>query len=197
MGTSKTHGGPRDKTPLLPAFALGGDSAAPAPGVGEGGPEAAGGPAGGGSDGGAAPDPGAQAPAVTPAGSAPTPVPISPPAPPVTSVRGPWTSARRAMSSVVSGGGGGGRMGRAARRYVQAKGGSRRAAAAATGGRTATGRLGGFFADAARRGFTEAVRSLGIEVVGRSVEAVLATILNALAPAGTTDDDATARKSDQ
>jgi len=83
-------------------------------------------------------------------------------------------------------------MGRAARRYVRAKGGSRRAAAASTGGRAATGRLGAFFADAATGGFTEAARSLGIEVVG--VESALATILNALAPAGTTDDDATARR---
>ncbi len=98
------------------------------------------------------------------------------------------------MSSAARHGAGGGRIRRAAQRYVQAKGGSRRAATAAASGRALTGRLGGFLVDVVNRGAMEAVQSLGVQVVGQSVEAVLATILNALAPPGTTDDDATARR---
>lgn len=82
-------------------------------------------------------------------------------------------------------------MRRAATRYVRAKGGARRAAAQARSGRASTARLGGFLSDVAARGFTEAARSLGLEVIGQAADVVLAAILNAIAPAGNTDDDAT------
>jgi hypothetical protein len=98
------------------------------------------------------------------------------------------------MSAAARAGGGRGRIRRAGRRYVRAKGGARRAAASASSGQASTGRLGGFLGNAVRTGFAEAARSLGVEILGRSVESVLAAILNAVAPSGTTDDDATARR---
>lgn len=93
--------------------------------------------------------------------------------------------------------GGKGRLRTAARRYVRARGGSKKAAASAVGGQAATAGLGGFLADVANRGFSEAAGSLGLtDLLGQPVEAVLAAILNAIAPAGATADDITARRAD-
>jgi len=86
-------------------------------------------------------------------------------------------------------------MREAGRRYVYAKGGSRSAARAASSGRSATVLLGGFLSDVARRGFDEASRALGLSnLVGQSAAIVFTAILNALAPAGATNDDAVARR---
>jgi hypothetical protein len=65
------------------------------------------------------------------------------------------------------------------------------------GGQAATAGLGGFLADVANRGFSEAAGSLGLtDLLGQPVEAVLAAILNAIAPDGATADDITARRAD-
>jgi hypothetical protein len=93
--------------------------------------------------------------------------------------------------------GGKGRLRTAARRYVRARGGSKRAAASAVGGQAATAGLGGFLADVANRGFTEATNALGLaDLLGQPVEAVLAAVLSAIAPDGATADDTTARRAD-
>lgn len=177
VGTSKSNSGPGDRIPLLPRFALGGT----APG-GNGGADA-------GSQSGSSSPP--TAPAADPA-TGPVPGPAT--AGNIPRVAGPWQLARTALTSVTRRGGSGGRMRRAATRYVRAKGGARRAAAQATSGRASTARLGGFLSDVAARGFAEAARSLGLEVIGQAADVVLAAILNAIAPAGNTDDDATARR---
>lgn len=99
------------------------------------------------------------------------------------------------MSSAAKGGGGTRQFGRAGRRYVAAKGGASKAAASSTSGRATTARIGGFLSDVVSRGFVEAARSLGIvTTVGQKVDVVLAAVINTIAPPGTTNDDAIARR---
>jgi hypothetical protein len=94
-----------------------------------------------------------------------------------------------------SGSGGTGRLRTAGRRYVSAKGGARKASSAAVAGRSATARIGNFVSDIASRGFVEAARAIGLQdTVGKKVDAVLAAVINAIAPAGTNNDDAIARR---
>jgi hypothetical protein len=202
MGTSKPYDGPSDKTPLLPDWAqisptvpplepplpinpLPQAPAAPAP------------------NGPAIPQlpgliPGTPSPPILPSKPqfpAPHRPPIQP-RPTSPTPTGGWTSAKVRMSAYASSGGKG-RLRNAARRYVRARGGSKRAAASATGGQAATAGLGGFLADVANRGFAEATTSLGLtNLLGQPVEAALAAMLNAIAPAGATADDITARRAD-
>jgi hypothetical protein len=99
------------------------------------------------------------------------------------------------MSSFATGGGGARRLKVASRRYVIARGGAKKAATSAVSGRATTARLATFLSDVAARGFTEAARSLGLEAtVGQKVNVVLAAVINAIAPAGTNNDDAIARR---
>ena len=109
--------------------------------------------------------------------------------------RGPWFLARRAMTSVATGGGGTRRLRVAGRRYVTAKGGAKKAATASGAGRATTAGLGGFLSNVANDGFAQAAQSLGLQtVVGQKAETVLAAVLDAIAPAGTTNDAAIARR---
>lgn len=168
MGTQSSYGGPGDRQPLLPSWAL--DPVVPA------GPD----------DGSADSD----SPSPTPAQPA-VPQPQTTPAPRTQR----WNAARRSISSVVRSGGGGGRMGRAARRYVSAKGGARKAARAAKSGRRATAALGGFLGDVARSGFREAAVRLGIAaLLGNDAQTVFAAIIDAIAPDGATSEGAAARR---
>jgi hypothetical protein len=99
------------------------------------------------------------------------------------------------MSSIATGGGSARQFRTAGRRYVSAKGGASKAAASSAAGRSTTARLGGFLSDVTSRGFVEAARSLGIEgTVGQKADVVLAAIINAISPPGTTNDDAVARR---
>lgn len=189
MGTSASNSGPKNKTPLLPAWAQGAPAAAPAspgeptPGVPDG----------------ATPPPENAPASPTPAApdtnqSEPTTSPTTP-----ADAGGSWTLARRAMTSAIKGGGSGSggtrRLRTAGRRYVSAKGGAKKAASAAAAGRSTTARIGNFISDVAARGFTEAARALGLQdTVGKKVDAVLAAVINAIAPAGTNNDDAIARR---
>ncbi len=195
MGTSASNSGPRDKTPLLPSWAQGAPAAPPVP------------PKPDPQDG---PPPGSAPSELAPEGDSPSPAsdPASSPdgqgqemdgsaAPPADSAgtRGPWTLARRAMGSAVKGGGSAKQFKKAGRRYVAAKGGASKAAGSSTSGRATTARIGGFLSDVASRGFVEAARSLGIEAtVGQKIDVVLAAVINAIAPSGTTNDDAIARR---
>jgi hypothetical protein len=106
-----------------------------------------------------------------------------------------WTLARRAISSAAKKGGSNRRLRLAGRRYVSAKGGAKKAASTAAAGRATTARIGNFISDVATRGFTEAARALGLQgTVGQKVDVVLAAVINAIAPAGTNNDDAIARR---
>jgi hypothetical protein len=83
----------------------------------------------------------------------------------------------------------------AGRRYVTAKGGAKKAATASGAGRATTAGLGGFLSNVATGGFAQAAQALGLQtVVGQKAETVLAAVLDAIAPAGTTNDEAIARR---
>jgi hypothetical protein len=106
-----------------------------------------------------------------------------------------WQLARRAMSSAAKKGGSTRRLRLAGRRYVSAKGGAKKATSTAIAGRAATARIGNFVSDVAARGFAEAARALGLQdTVGQKVDVVLAAVINAIAPAGTNNDNAIARR---
>ena len=184
MGTSASNSGPSGKTPLLPAWAQG------APTPSEPTPPPVNVPA---VDG----DPPTDAP--PPADDGPDQSVESPGSSPITPLSpaggGSWTLARRAMTSFTKKGGGGGRLRVSGQRYVAAKGGATRSAQSATAGRSATSRLGSFLADIASRGFEEAARVVGLAgLVGQKASVVLATVINAIAPPGTTNDEAVARR---
>lgn len=184
MGTSKSYGGPGDGIPLLPAWAQGQDSQ----------PAEAG-------DGGTAPsgDDPEQPPDGSPSPASETPAAASSPAPdPATTAptSAPWRSAKAQLTRAVRGGGERAHLRSAGRSYVRAQGGASRAAKSSTAGRHAAASLGGFLSDIASRGFAEAARSLGLAAdVGRNADAVLASLVNAIAPEGATLEQAVARAS--
>jgi len=181
MGTSGSNSGPSDKTPLLPDWAQGGS--APSPAV----PPLDAPPGGG------APDKdGASLRGQPPEAAVPAEADN---APAYASSRGPWSLAKRAMTSVASGGGGTRRLRVAGRRYVRAKGGAKSAAASSAAGRATTADLGGFLSGIATGGVAQAAQSFGLQaVVGQRAELVLAAVIDAVAPAGTSNDEAIARR---
>ncbi len=94
----------------------------------------------------------------------------------------------------VASGGGRGAIAAAARSYVHAKGGARQAARSARASRTATTAFAGFLANTVRHGLGEALRRLGGLVLGKDAVAAFAVIVDAIAPAGSQPEGATARK---
>jgi len=182
MGTSSSNSGPRGKTPLLPKWAQGGGQGA-SPGSPAPPPPDAGN--------GDSPPPKPNPKAVPDEVQAPQPAP-----PLLPKLSGaPWTLARRAMTSAVKAGATVAGLRTAGRRYVSAKGGAKKASSTASAGRATTARIGNFVSDIASRGFNEAARAIGLEsTVGRKVDVVLAEVINAIAPTGTNNDDAIARR---
>lgn len=183
MGTSSTNSGPKGKTPLLPKWAQGGGEGAspgsPAPAQPDAAPN-------GGNNSPANPTPN-PASADVQAQAAPSFFP---------KLSGtPWKLARRAMTTAAKAGATAVGLRTAGRRYVAAKGGSKKASAAATAGRATTARIGNFVSDIASRGFNEAVQAIGLQsTVGKKADVVLAEVINAIAPSGTNNDDALARR---
>ncbi|HEV2641076.1 MAG TPA: Qat anti-phage system associated protein QatB, partial [Candidatus Elarobacter sp.] len=186
MGTSSGFKGPIGRRPLLPPWPyLPHD---PAPEQDNGKPATS--PDGGGP--------------VTPPEAGPT-LPLGHPGAPRPPIPAPvptatWAKAKLSFSQFVGVGGSGGRGGRtylrrAGRRFVRAQGGSLAAAQAARAGRRTAQRLGGFLGTAVTAGVAEAVRRLGIEsYVGRDVWSFLSDLVDALAPAGATIEEDTARR---
>jgi hypothetical protein len=188
MGTSGSNSGPKDKTPLLPAWAqqstpeaAPAEPAAPVPVASA--PDTN------------SPPPELAAPSAEPSLSA-TAAPPQVNSPILPNIAGaPWKLARRAMTSAVKKGGTSARLRLAGRRYVSAKGGAKKSASTAVAGRAATARIGNFISDVSARGFADAARTLGLQnTVGQKVEVVLAAVINAIAPPGTNNDDAIARR---
>jgi hypothetical protein len=194
MGTSSSFNGPGDTSHLLPSWAL--EQPSPLPLLPPIDPPDLGVPT--------VADVPVSVPAVPAAPSGvvvPTsPIPLATPNPPVAptpprSPSAPWKAAKVRMGKVASGGGQPRAIGRAARAYVRAKGGARQAARTARASRSATVTFGGFLADAARRGFAEAMRGLGItQVLNRDAETVFAAIVDAIAPDGARPEEAAARQ---
>ncbi len=179
MGTSSSYGGPRDATPLLPAWALPPQGAAPAAPL-------------------QTPEP-LVPPGAPPLQRPPIPVtqntPATPSVPPTAPLpTGTWTSARgsftRALSSRTPAS-----FQRAARDYVRAARGSGRAAGSAVSGKRSVAAFGSFLSAAVGQGLRTALENIGLaNVVGRDVNEVLAAISNALAPDGVTKEEVAARQ---
>lgn len=195
MGTSSSGGGPSDKIPLLPKWALpdgtdGADGGAEddadegcreqgeaGDGLGHG-PDSAG---DGDEDDPASDAGGADTSTGRACDTAEAPAQPTPTAAP----RAYWAAAKRRLGSVGSGGGGRAGIARAGRAYVRARGGARAAASSATSARGATARLGGFLSDVANRGVGPALESLGLaRFIGRGAHEVFAAIVDALTPEG-------------
>ena len=193
MGTSKSYGGPRDKIPLLPDWALAPPSDGEPPGEEEEEQEQESPPdsveqqaSGNGEVGDDADDDSDEA-SLGDDGAGPEPGPLV--------AGGSWRSARTLFGKAVKKNGDRASFRKAAQSYVHAHGGSRRAAQTATSGRTATARLGGFLADVARRGLDAALAGLNLSsVVGKDAGTVFAAISNALSPDGASSEQAAARE---
>jgi hypothetical protein len=200
MGTSSSGGGPSDKTPLLPDWALPGGGSRPSDDEGVDGDAGAGGDsgagahtnnetemgsssldadgAGGGASGGDDSDSNQGGPDdVATQDSPPSVTPGTPP--------GYWASAKRSLGSAASSQSGRSGVARAGRAYVRARGGPGAAAHSAASARAATARLGGFLSNVAARGVLTALESLGLaRFAGRDAHVVFAAIVDALAPEG-------------
>lgn len=175
MGTSSSHSGPGDGPGLLPKWALdgGGVPTPPEGGEDQNGEEGIG--EGSRTD---------------------SEQPSQPGTPPVNASTPPrhWQTAKAGMTRYARSGGGRSGLSSAGKGYVRAKGGSRKSASSAHTGRTSSRSLGGFLATAVRSGVRQAFESLGLgDVVGQSSDRVFARLVNALAPSGSTREEAAAR----
>lgn len=201
MGTSNSGGGPGDKTPLLPDWALprhvdGGDGGdAGAEGGSEGGADH--GDLGEG-DGGDNEDSGTAGETGGEEGGAvdPTAAIVAPSQrPPAARRPAYWATAKSRLASVASGGHTRAGIARAGRAYVRARGGSRAASHSATSARGATARLGGFLSLVASQGVRPALESLGLgRLVGSEAHLVFAAIIDSLAPEGSDLEQAATRE---
>ncbi|MCZ2223302.1 MAG: hypothetical protein LC122_06695, partial [Chitinophagales bacterium] len=79
-------------------------------------------------------------------------------------------------------------------RYVKAYGGSKSASKNAVGGIRTTIRLGNFVKGVSDQGFKETLDTFKIDYTDKSTKEILSELINILAPAGDTKDDAIARK---
>lgn len=205
MGTSSSYGGPGDKTPLLPAWAL------PEGGVPEGreGDDQPG--ADSARDNGNTPSvdsnasadgPDSVGPVTGDDDSSPGPKPAEDGSDQASPQQGPaglsptyWRSAKRQLGQAVSGRTGRSGYENATRAYVRARGGSKHAAATGWSARAATTSLGRFLSDVRNRGFGPAMERLGLGTfVGRSAHTVFAAILDAIAPEGKTREEVATRE---
>ncbi len=165
MGTSSSYKGPRNRSPLLPPWAP------PAPDEDrpndDGNPEKE--------------------------NNRPEEVPDS-----ASDTNGPentenWGGAKGYMSKFASGNTGYS-INNAAKAYVKAMGGAQKASKAARLGKNSAGRLGNFLGSVAGNGFAETLRRFGLgDLIGQPAEKVFASIVDLIAPAGETNEDANAR----
>ncbi len=77
--------------------------------------------------------------------------------------------------------------------YVKAHGGARQAAISATSAKTTTAKLGGFLSSLSSQGIQNTLNQFKIEFIGRDVEEVLGDLINKIAPAPNTKENAVAR----
>ncbi|NPV78446.1 MAG: hypothetical protein HPY59_18975 [Anaerolineae bacterium] len=169
MGTSKSYGGPGNRSPLLPPWADGETSPLPNP------------------------NPDTEQPGQDNPGETPTDPSPERPETPLQSSN--WATTSRHFSTYASGGGGGS-LGKALSSYTQSKGGSRQASKSARTGRKSTAKLGGFLSSVATSGVRVATEGLGLAstILGMPVELALGAILDAIVPDGATPDDSAARR---
>jgi hypothetical protein len=165
MGTSASNGGPKGAPPLLPDWY----PDAPQP-----------------------PEPEPPQPPEPGQNPEQAPQPQESPLPGNTPTKD-WGAAKGALTRVSNGtGGSSGR--KAAGRYLNTLGGSKAATRAAARGVSVGSRFAGFLGSVAAGGMTGTLQSLGLQdFVGRTPDEICAAIANALAPIGSTNDEAIAR----
>lgn len=106
-----------------------------------------------------------------------------------------WRSSKTSLGKAVSSGGGRSVFAKPGRNYVRALGGARKAAKTSRTGRSTTAAIGQFLTNVGNRGINGALESLGLSTfVGKDAETVFAAISNALAPVGSSREEAIARK---
>jgi hypothetical protein len=173
MGTQSSYGGPRDKTPLLPDWAL--QTPSPPDDTDDQGTD---------QDGPASDDGNDGTNPTTPAPAVPTKAP------------GLWRAANGRLGSCTRGGNRTESIRKAARSYVKALGGSRRAARSSAAGRNATASLGSFLTGIASNGLDATLRTFHLAAyVGKDAETVFAAVINAICPEGASREDVAARES--
>ena len=164
MGTSQSYGGPGDLSKLLPSWAL-----PPAEPPSSESPDMAEGPATETSD------------------AVQSPVPD-----PTLQV---WRAARQSLGKTVRAHSGARDYPRSASDYVRARGGARQATRSSRSGVVATTRLGGLLSAIARDGIAQATQEFGLgDLVGKSAIEVQATLMDVLAPHGSSLEEAAARR---
>lgn len=102
-----------------------------------------------------------------------------------------WQNAKTQISKLISGSNR--NTNSALSSYVKAHGGARKAAYSATSGKTTTAKLGGFLSSISSQGIKNTLNQFKIEFAGRNVEDVLGELINKIAPAPNTKEDAVAR----
>lgn len=173
MGTQSSYGGPADKTPLLPDWAL----QTPSPPIEQD------------QDEGSEQSSDAEQPEEKESSTTAPAIPATPPR--------LWQAAKVRLGKCSGGGGNRKELYRkAARAYVKALGGSRRAARSSAAGRSATASLGSFLSGVASDGLDATLRTLRLAAfIGKDAESVFSAVINALCPDGSAREDVAARES--
>lgn len=178
MGTSKSYDGPKDRTPLLPPWAFpdmdGGSE--PSPELPD------------------TPSPEQPASDQSPTEDLPVEAPSPSTDPPQSMPGNSWRAAKVSLGKTITGGGSREALAGAGRKYVGALGGARRASSRSRAGRASTTRLGQFLSSIGSRGLNETLERFGLALfIGKDAETVFTAISNALAPAGSSREEAIAR----
>ena len=174
MGTSASNGGPKGSPPLLPPWYN--DNSPQRPEQDNPPPEQP--------DGGTEPNPDQND--GTPLGS--------PDVPAKDLISKKWGGAKGALTRVANNTNGSSFQ-KAGRKYVASLGGSRSATRAASQGIRVGKNYASFLGALSSRGITETLDSLGLsDFIGKSTEETCMAIANALAPVGSTNDEAIARE---
>jgi len=172
MGTSASNGGPKGSPPLLPPWYNDNDPQGPGPDPNP-------------------PQPPPEPNAPLENDRVPSPVPEVP-AKDLTSKN--WGGAKGALTR-VSNNTAGSSFQKAGRKYVASLGGSRSATRAASQGVRVGSKYASFLGGLSSRGIAETLESLGLsDFIGKSTEETCMAIANALAPIGSTNDEAIARE---
>lgn len=109
-----------------------------------------------------------------------------------------WKSVKTDMSKFITQGGGNvGSAKRIVSKYVRASGGSKGMIARSNSGISTAKRIGGFFSGISSVGYRETLRSLGIDVDGRSIHEVFSRLVDILSPESNTKEECAARKATQ
>lgn len=105
-----------------------------------------------------------------------------------------WRAAKNSMSKYASGNGGENGKRKAVSNYVKGYGGSRNAAKSAKSAIRTTINIGDFFNSVSKRGIVQVLQDYNIQTEGRKPKEILNDIVNQLAPAPDSNENAIARK---